>query len=50
MYRADTAAAAGYVVVIGVFSFITWYRPIYLGLERTEGKAMAFFFCRSVPL
>jgi hypothetical protein len=42
---ADTAAAGGYLPVIGVLSFLLWYRPIYLGLDRTEGKAMAFFFC-----
>ncbi|ORX38257.1 scamp family-domain-containing protein [Kockovaella imperatae] len=41
---ADTAASAGYLPVIGALSFILWYRPIYLGFERTEGKAMAFFF------
>ncbi|GFZ51897.1 hypothetical protein JCM24511_09666 [Saitozyma sp. JCM 24511] len=41
---ADTAAAGGYLPVIGVLSFLLWYRPIYLGLDRTEGKAMAFFF------
>lgn len=44
-HSADTAAAGGYLPVIGVLSFLLWYRPIYLGLDRTEGKAMAFFFC-----
>ena len=43
---ADTAASAGYLAVIGALSFVLWYRPIYLGFSRTEGKAMAFFFCR----
>ncbi|CAD6583631.1 MAG: hypothetical protein TREMPRED_003607, partial [Tremellales sp. Tagirdzhanova-0007] len=41
---ADTAAAGGYLPIIGITSFILWYRPIYLGFSRTEGKAMAFFF------
>ncbi|KAI9637689.1 scamp family-domain-containing protein [Dioszegia hungarica] len=41
---ADMGASVMYVPVIGVLSFVTWYRPIYLGLSRTEGKAMAFFF------
>lgn len=43
--RADTGAAGGYVPFIGALSFVTWYRPIYLGFARQEGKAMAFFFC-----
>lgn len=48
-YSADTGAAGGYVPFIGIASFILWYRPIYLGLRKTEGKAMAFFFCMSRP-
>ncbi|EIW68384.1 hypothetical protein M231_00294 [Tremella mesenterica] len=41
---ADVGAAGGYLPVIGVLSFILWYRPIYLGFLKVEGKAMAFFF------
>ncbi|ORY20375.1 scamp family-domain-containing protein [Naematelia encephala] len=41
---ADTGAAGGYLLFISIASFILWYRPIYLGLRKTEGKAMAFFF------
>ena len=44
---ADTGGAGGYLLFILPLSFITWYRPIYLGFSRTEGKAMAFFFCTS---
>lgn len=46
MTSADTGAAGGYVLFIGVLSFILWYRPIYLGFTRSEGRAMAFFFCK----
>lgn len=46
VHRADTAASGGYVPVIGALSFITWYRPIYLGFKKTEGRAMAFFICK----
>jgi hypothetical protein len=31
--------------VIGLASFITWYRPIYLGYRKSEARGMAFFFC-----
>ncbi|WWD19326.1 hypothetical protein CI109_103784 [Kwoniella shandongensis] len=41
---ADMASSASYVVVIGGASFILWFRPIYLGYCRTEGKTMAIFF------
>ncbi|KAK4686601.1 secretory carrier-associated membrane protein, partial [Tremellales sp. Uapishka_1] len=41
---ADTAAAGGYVPVIGIASFILWYRPIYLGYKRLGSRGMAFFF------
>ena len=47
---ADMAASAGYLPVIGAASFVLWYRPIYLGFSRTEGKAMAFFFCKRCHL
>jgi len=46
MSSADTGAAGGYVLFISVLSFILWYRPIYLGFTRSEGRAMAFFFCK----
>lgn len=46
---ADTGSAGGYLIFILPVSFITWYRPIYLGFSRTEGKAMAFFFCKQAP-
>ena len=29
--------------MIGLLSFLLWYRPIYLGFRKPEGKAMAFF-------
>ncbi|WVW85317.1 hypothetical protein I302_107355 [Kwoniella bestiolae CBS 10118] len=41
---ADLASSISYVVVIGLASFILWFRPIYLGYCRTEGKTMAVFF------
>ncbi|WWC63601.1 uncharacterized protein I303_106206 [Kwoniella dejecticola CBS 10117] len=41
---ADLASSISYVVVIGLASFILWFRPIYLGYCRTEGKTMAIFF------
>ena len=46
---ADVGAAGGYVLFISVLSFILWYRPIYLGFTRSEGRAMAFFFCKLHP-
>lgn len=45
---ADMGASVMYVPVIGAASFFAWYRPIYLGLSRTEGRAMAFWFCKSL--
>jgi hypothetical protein len=45
MSSADVGASGGYVLFISVLSFILWYRPIYLGFTRSEGRAMAFFFC-----
>lgn len=44
---ADMGASVMYIPVIGIASFFAWYRPIYLGLSRTEGRAMAFWFCKS---
>ncbi|WRT68684.1 uncharacterized protein IL334_005664 [Kwoniella shivajii] len=41
---ADMASSISYVVVITIASFILWFRPIYLGYCRTEGKTMAIFF------
>lgn len=41
---ADVGAAGGYLPFIGALSFVLWYRPIYLGFKRTEGRAMAVFF------
>ncbi|WVQ79997.1 hypothetical protein IAT38_002098 [Cryptococcus sp. DSM 104549] len=41
---ADMASSASYLVVIGIASFCLWFRPIYLGYCRTEGKTMAVFF------
>jgi len=49
MFSADVGASGGYVLFISVLSFILWYRPIYLGFTRSEGRAMAFFFCQ-LPL
>jgi hypothetical protein len=46
MTSADVGASGGYVLFISVLSFILWYRPIYLGFTRSEGRAMAFFFCK----
>lgn len=48
--RADMGASVMYIVVISIASFFSWYRPIYLGLSRTEGRAMAFFFCKLTHL
>lgn len=45
---ADMGASVMYVPVIGAASFFAWYRPIYLGLSRTEGRAMAFWFCEYI--
>ncbi|ODN83519.1 hypothetical protein L202_01652 [Cryptococcus amylolentus CBS 6039] len=41
---ADMASSASYLVFITLTSFILWFRPIYLGYCRNEGKAMAVFF------
>ncbi|WVN86168.1 uncharacterized protein L203_101329 [Cryptococcus depauperatus CBS 7841] len=41
---ADMASSASYLVFITLASFVTWFRPIYLGYLRDEGKAMALFF------
>ncbi|WVQ90553.1 hypothetical protein IAS59_004333 [Cryptococcus gattii] len=41
---ADMASSASYLVFITIASFILWFRPIYLGYCRNEGKAMAIFF------
>ena len=49
MSSADVGASGGYVLFISVLSFILWYRPIYLGFTRSEGRAMAFFFCKLHP-
>jgi hypothetical protein len=49
MFSADVGASGGYVLFISVLSFLLWYRPIYLGFTRSEGRAMAFFFCKLHP-
>jgi hypothetical protein len=49
MFSADVGASGGYVLFISVLSFLLWYRPIYLGFTRSEGRAMAFFFCKLLP-
>ena len=49
-FSADVGGAGGYVLFISIASFILWYRPIYLGFNRTDGKVMAFFFCKSPQL
>ncbi|WVR09370.1 hypothetical protein IAU60_006436 [Kwoniella sp. DSM 27419] len=41
---ADMASSVSYLVFITLASFVLWFRPIYLGYCRTEGKAMAIFF------
>ncbi|WVQ95213.1 hypothetical protein IAU59_002307 [Kwoniella sp. CBS 9459] len=42
---ADMASSISYLIFITLASFILWFRPIYLGYCRTEGKTMAVFFC-----
>ncbi|OCF35758.1 hypothetical protein I316_02249 [Kwoniella heveanensis BCC8398] len=41
---ADMASSISYLIFITLASFVLWFRPIYLGYCRTEGKTMAVFF------
>ena len=39
----------GYLVFIGVFSFVLWYYPVYTGWCRINKRGAAILFCEPQP-